>query len=179
MHPPADLFMPIISHKSTVSFLLKPQASITPTIDGKNNSFFEWLGSGSIDESKLYSTMDRVRGPIEKIHYGQNDESVFVAFEGEITSLKMSNLQLEVIIEETGEHLNFSLDMDKPYNAKKIELAMEERLELSISKSYFKDHRTVHLRFEIVQGNEIIQTMHGYGALSIDVNETYTENWFV
>ena len=179
MHPPADLFMPIISHKSTVSFLLKPQASITPTIDGKNNSFFEWLGSGSIDESKLYSTMDRVRGPIEKIHYGQNDESVFVAFEGEITSLKMSNLQLEVIIEETGEHLNFSLDMDKPYNDKKIELAMEERLELSISKSYFKDHSTVHLRFEIVQGNEIIQTMPGYGALSIDVNETYTENWFV
>ena len=179
MHPPADLFMPIISHKSTVSFLLKPQASITPTIDGKNNSFFEWLGSGSIDESKLYSTMDRVRGPIEKIHYGQNDESVFVAFEGEITSLKMSNLQLEVIIEETGEHLNFSLDMDQSYNDKKIELAIEERLELGISKSYFKDHSVVHLRFEIVQGNEIIQTMPGYGALSIDVNETYTENWFV
>ncbi len=179
MHPPADLFMPIISHKSTASFLLKPQASITPTIDGKHSSFFEWLGAGSIDESKLYSTMDRVRGPIEKIHYGHNDETVFLAFEGEMSSLEMSNLKLDVVVEETGEHLNFSLDMNKSYNDKELQLAIGERLELGFSKSHFKDYSAVHLRFEIVQGNEIIQTMPGYGALSIDLNETYSENWFV
>lgn len=57
--------------------------SISPLIDGKDSSFFEWLGAGSIDESKLYSTMDRVRGPIEKIYYGQNDNNIYLAFEGE------------------------------------------------------------------------------------------------
>lgn len=179
IQPPADLFKPIISHESTASFLLKPQASITPTIDGKHSSFFEWLGSGSIDESKHYSTMDRVRGPIEKIHYGHNDETVFLAFEGEMDSLEMSNLKLEVIIEETGEHLNFSIDINKSYNDMDIQLAIGERLELGFSKSHFKDYSAVHLRFEIVQGNEIIQTMPGYGALSIDMDETYIENWFV
>ena len=177
IHPPADLFEPIISHKSSVSFLLKPQASITPLIDGKNGSFFEWLGAGSVDESKLYSTMDRVRGPIEKIYYGQNDESIFLAFEGDMDSLDMSISELQVIIEETGE--NFSFSMAEVYEDKGIKLAIDERIELALSKVHFKDCSAVHLRFEIVQGNAIIQTMPGYGALAVDLSETYTKNWFV
>jgi len=177
MHPPADLFEPIISHKSSISFLLKPQASITPLINGKNGSFFEWLGAGSVDESKLYSTMDRVRGPIEKIYYGQNNTSLFLAFEGDMDSLDMSTLKLQVIIEETGE--NFSFSMSEVYEAKGIKLAIDERIELALSRVYFKEYATVHLRFEILQGNSIVQTMPGYGALAVDLSETYTKNWFV
>ena len=177
IHPPADLFEPIISHKSSVSFLLKPQMSISPIIDGKNSSFFEWLGSGSVDESKLYSTMDRVRGPIEKIYYGHNKDTVFLAFEGDIISLDTSKMQLLVIIEETGEQLSFS--MHKPYEHKGTQLIIAERVELALSRSHFKKHSMVHLRFEMVQGTEIIQTMPGYGALAIDLDETYAKNWFV
>ena len=177
MQPPSDLFEPIISHKSSVSFLLKPQASICPAIDGKNSSFFGWLGSGSVDESKLFSTMDRVRGPIEKIHYGHNDNTLFLAFEGEMASLEMSGLQLQVTIEETGEHLLFT--MDRAYDDKGAQLAIAERIELALSRSHFKEHSAVHLRFEILQGNDIIQTMPGYGALFVDLDETYAENWFV
>lgn len=179
IQPPSDLFMPIIAHKSSVSFLLKPQTSISPLIDGKNSYFFEWLGCGSVDESKLYSTMDRVRGPIEKIYYGHNDKSIFLAFEGDMVSLEMSSLHLEVIIKETNEHLDFSMNIDKPYSDEGMQLAMGERLELGLSKSHFKNYSAVHLRLEIVQGNNIIQTMPGYGALFIDLDETYANNWFV
>ncbi len=179
IHPPADLFIPIISHKSTASFLLKPQASISPVIDGRNGSFFEWLGSGSIDESKLYSTMDRVRGPIEKIYYGHDDKTIFLALEGEMAAIKMSSLNLEVIIEETGEHLTFSMNIDSTYRDEGTLMAMGERLEIGLSRTHFNDYSAVHLRFEIVQGNDIIQTMPGYGALFIDLDETYADNWFV
>jgi len=177
MHPPSDLFVPVISHKSAVSFLVKPQASISPLIDGKNSSFFEWLGSGSVDESKLYSTMDRVRGPIEKIHYGHNDKTLFLAFEGQIDSLETSSQHLQVIIEETGEHLSFS--MEKPYDDEDTKLVIAERLEVALSRAHFKNNSAVHLRFEIIQGNDIIQTMPGYGALYVDLDETYANNWFV
>lgn len=177
MHPPADLYVPIISHQSSASFLLKPQAEITPLIDGKNSSFFEWLGSGSIDESKLYSTMDRVRGPIEKIYYGHNDKTLFLALEGEVASLTTEAMELQIIIEETGELLSFS--MQERYEDKGIELAIDERVELALSREHFKSNATVHLRIEIVQGHEIIQTMPGYGALFVDLDETYTKNWFV
>lgn len=179
MQPPSDLFMPIIAHKSAVSFLLKPQNTISPLIDGENTAFFEWLGCGSVDESNLYSTMDRVRGPIEKILYGHDDKTVFLAFEGEMAKLEMSSLILQIIIEETGEHLNFSIDTTKPYSEEGIELVIGERLEIGLSRAHFKDHSAIHLRLEIVQGNDIIQTMPGYGALFIDMDESYAENWFV
>ncbi len=179
MQPPSDLFIPIISNKSTASFLLKPQTLISPLIDGKNSYFFEWLGCGSIDESKLYFAMDRVRGPIEKIYYGHNDKTIFLAFEGDMASLKMLSLHLEIIIEETGEHFDFSMNIDKPYSDEETQLAIGERLELGLSKSHFKDYSAVHLRLEIVQENNIIQTMPGYGALFIDLDETYANNWFV
>ena len=176
MQPPSDLFVPVISHQSAVSFLVKPQTPISPLIDGKNSSFFEWLGSGSVDESKLYSTMDRVRGPIEKIHYGHNGKTLFLAFEGQIDSLESSTQSLQVIIEETGEHLSFS--MEKPYQDEYTKFAIGERLEISLARKHFKNNTTVHLRFEIIRGNDIIQTMPGYGALYVDMDETYANNWF-
>ena len=179
MQPPSDLFMPIISQKSTVSFLVKPHAHISPVIDGKQSTFFEWIGSGSVDESKLYSTMDRVRGPIGMIYYGHDDQNIFLALEGDVSSLKMSHMKLEIIVEETGEHFNFNFSMDTPYDKEGIRFAVDERIELSISKAHFKEYSTVHLRFEILKGSEIIQTMPGYGALFIDLDETYVHNWFV
>ncbi|HFU77100.1 MAG TPA: glycoside hydrolase, partial [Epsilonproteobacteria bacterium] len=177
IHPPADLFEPIISHKSSASFLRKPQTRISPQLNGQNNSFFDWLGSGIIDESKLYSTMDRVRGPIEIIYYGQDDKNVYLAFEGDIELLKKLDLQLQVIIEETG--TTITLDMNKLSEEDGVTLIIGERIELAISKEHFKDYTTIHLRFEILNKHEIIQTMPGYGALAIDLQETYDSNWFV
>lgn len=179
MNPPSDLFVPILSNKSNVTFLCKPQSLISPSINGRKSSFFEWIGCGSIDESKLYSTMDRVRGPIEMIYYGHNDKTIFLALEGDMASLEMSHLELQVTSEETGEHFKFSFTMDTPYVGEDIQLAIDERVELALPKSNFKDHSRVYLRFEIVKGNEIIQIMPGYGALFIDLEETYADNWFV
>ena len=177
MQPPSDLFEPIITRKSSASFLLKPQSPISPKIDGRYSSFFEWVGSGTVDESKLYSTMDRVRGPIEKIYYGHDDDFVYLAFAGEMASLERPDLKLHVTIEERGEQLVMA--MDRPSRNERFELAVGERVELALARSCFKPHRAVHLRFEIVRGNRIIQTMPGFGSLLIDLDETYAENWFV
>jgi alpha-amylase/alpha-mannosidase (GH57 family) len=179
MDPPSDLFVPIISNKCNVPFLLKPRSSISPFIKERKSSIFEWIGCGSVDESKIYSTMDRERGPIERIYYGHNDKAIFVALEGDISFLKMSQLKLQVIVEKTGEDFQFSFSMDAPYIHEDIQVVIDKRVELSLPKSHFKDHTTVHLRFEIVKGNEIIQIMPGYGALFIDLEETYADNWFV
>ncbi|MEA3372751.1 MAG: glycoside hydrolase family 57 protein [Campylobacterota bacterium] len=177
MRAPADLYEPIITHKSSASFMLKPNAHISPIIDGKNSSFFEWLDSGSIDETQIFSTMDRVRGPMEKIYFGQNDEAVFLAFEGEFERFQQEVSTLEVIIEETAEKLFFALDCS--YEDEVSSLAVGERIELALQRSLFKEHGSVHLRFEIVQGSHIIQTLPGYGSLVIDLDETFAENWFV
>ncbi len=177
MHAPSDLYEPIMTHKSSVSFMLKPHGFITPVVDGRESSFFEWLNGGSIDETRLFSTMDRVRGPIDKIYYGQSKEAVFLAFEGEIETLYYEKSLLQVIIEETGEKLTFQLDHD--YGDDRVTFAIDERIELALQRPLFKSNSIVHLRFEIVQGTQIVQTMPGYGSLKIDLDETFAKNWFV
>ncbi len=175
MQPPSDLFEPIFTHKSSASFMVKPQAPISPVIDGNDTSFFEWLGSGCIDESRLFSTMDRVRGPVTMIRYGHNEAALFLAFEGNVAAL--SAMTLSVTVEETSRE--FRLPLAGPYKVRNATLAVGERVELALWRPLFDGHRNVHLRFEIVDGEHIVQTMPGYGALVVDLEETYAHNWFV
>jgi len=175
--PPSDLFIPILSHTNAVPFLVKPRTAISPLIDGKENSFFEWIGAGSVDETKFYSTMDKVRGPIEKILYGHDDDTVFIAFKGDMAFLSDPLMQLRVIIEETGEHVVFPMQRSKEVDG--IKCVMDTEIELSIPRTHFSADSTVHLHFEIVKENGIVQTLPGYGALTIDMDESYEENWFV
>ncbi len=177
MPPPADLFVPILSHKSGADFLRPPQQAVSPSIDGKQSSFFEWLGSGCVDETRLYSTMDRVRGPVERIRYGHDRRWVYLAFEGDVAALDPEQTRLLVFIEESGGHLD--LPFGVPRDDDTVRLAFAERLEVALSRSLFAGRSRVHLRFEIVRGETIVQTLPGFGALTVDLDETYAENWFV
>jgi hypothetical protein len=177
MTPPSDLFVPIITHRSGTDFLRPPQSPISPRIDGKETFFFEWLGSGCVDETKVFSTMDRVRGPVERILFGHDDTRAYFAFEGATASLPRETTRLIVIVEET--HTKLELPFVSPPEEGDVEMAIGERLELSLSRSLFGGNGRVHLRFEIVEGDTIVQTLPGYGALALDLDETYEENWFV
>ena len=121
--------------------------------------------------------MERVRGPIDKIYYGHNDSKVFMAFEGDVTSFDTASLELKVTVEETGEQL--TLVMERSSSDENTQLVIGERMELALSQRLFKPYRAIHLRFEIIEGSRIIQTMPGYGSLFIDLDETYADNWFV
>jgi alpha-amylase/alpha-mannosidase (GH57 family) len=175
--PPANLFIPIVSTNTAAPFWIKPKSPLTPQIDGKYSSFFEWLGCGMMDERKLYSTMDRVRGPIDLLYYGHDKEAIYVAFEGDIAHIDRNNLKLWVILEESGEKIEFDLETMRPSPNDKM--ALNERLEIAISRLYFRDLRLFHLRFELIRGRQILQTLPGNGALCIDLNEHYAANWFV
>jgi alpha-amylase/alpha-mannosidase (GH57 family) len=175
--PPANLYQPILSMNCAAPFWVKPKSPLTPIIDGKYSSFFEWLGCGSMDERKLYSTMDRVRGPIDALYYGHDKKSIYIAFEGDISAINRRGLKLLVILEESGEHFEF--DLEALRGSEHDIVAMNERLEIALSRSHFGELRVFHLRFELISGIQILQTMPGNGALSIDLNEHYAANWFV
>ena len=177
MQPPSNLFEPIITHKKADAFLTYPQLPISPQIDGRDSSFFEWLGCGTVDETKVYSTMDQVRGPIEKILYGHDDEHVYLAFEGRVAALEGSGVSLLVMIEENGARLTFPAEHGR-LDGKAV-YALDERLELSLSRKLFAGLDAIHLRFEITDGDRIVQTLPGYGSLQVNMGETYAEHWFV
>lgn len=173
--PPANLFEPIIVRRNLTPFWVKPQNAISPVIDGQYRSFFEWAGCGSINEQIIYSTMEGMRGPIEMILYGYDEKSLYLAFDGDFAN--RSELALVMIIEETGKQFTFPLE--EPDSTEGIQIALDERLEIGISRIYFKSHTAVHLRFELIRGERVIQTMPGSGPLLVDLDENYAGNWFI
>jgi len=175
---PSDLFIPIIKGKSSENFWIKPQSDITPFVNGKRDSFFEWIGCGVVDEGKLFSTMDKKRGPIEKIFYGQDDEKLYFALEGKIKHL-CANDFIMMIIEPIGVRGKISVDRQKTMIGDlEVDVAYGDRLEIQIDKSTINQDE-IAIRFELEKDGNIVQTLPGFGELKIDLNSDYSKNWFI
>ncbi|WP_373070994.1 glycoside hydrolase [Sulfurimonas sp.] len=181
--PPSDLFESIIKDRSSKNFWLKPQSHISPMVNGVHDSFFEWIGCGVIDESKLFSTMDRVRGPIRKILYGQDDEYMYFAFDYN-TDQACKCDTINVIIDpiEFNEKISFESVKDLNHKEKfgdiSVEIIAKNWLEIRIEKKHIGIEQ-VQMRFELLQDNVVIQTLPGFGELEINLQTDYSENWFV
>lgn len=176
--PPADLFVPIIKNKSAESFWLKPQSDISPSINGHHDSFFEWIGCGVVDETKLFSTMDKQRGPIKKIYYGQDNEKLYFAFEGKIKKMCLSD-SLTVIIDPIDVRGTIPFGANETFiDNLKVSVACGDWFEIYIDRSkIFNDE--ISIRFELEKDGKVIQTLPGFGELKIDLGDDYSHNWFV
>ena len=184
MSPPNDLYIPIITNRSGEDFLLQPKFPIQPLIDGGHNSFFEWVGCGIVDETKLFSTMDRVRGPVERIRFGQNEKVVYFAFEGDTEALGACE-KLYISVDPLDVRFEISVKTlcktkSSTMESKKIKLlvACDSWLELALDFNEL-DAQNIQLRFEIERDGIIIQTLPGFGELEMALDTTYAENWFV
>ncbi len=162
---PSELLESIITRYGEKSSRKKPNNMISPCLDEKKNTFFDWLGCGMVDETKSFSTMDRKRGPVNMIYYGFDDRLVYVAFEGDFSTL--TDVHIEVIIEETGKRI--AIDPS----------ALAKRLEFGVSRINFNSNTSVHLRFELIQEKKIIQTIPANGPLLINLDENFRTNWFI
>jgi alpha-amylase/alpha-mannosidase (GH57 family) len=176
--PPGDLFSPIIKHQSNGKIWLQPQSQITPTINGKKDSVFEWMGCGIVDESKAFSTMDSTRGPIKKIYYGQDDEKLYFAFEGEMSTLCRNGF-ITIIIDPL--HLSQRVAFKQTRTSIgeiSVTLACDKRLEFSVEKAKININ-DIAFRFEIEEEDKALQTLPSFGELRLALDDNYLQNWFV
>ena len=174
--PPSDLLKPIISHKSSKNFLLPPSSSISPNTNGTHDSFFEWVGCGVLDESKVFSTMDKVRGPVKRMLYGQDDDKLYFAFSSDIEELNKCDI-IRIIIEPIGYSNSVALANAK-IEDDWISIVNKEWLELSINKNKIESSK-IQLRFELYSGDDVVQILPGFGELVLELDTDYSENWFV
>ncbi|MDX1808875.1 MAG: glycoside hydrolase family 57 protein [Sulfurospirillaceae bacterium] len=181
--PPSDLFEPITKHKSSKHFLLPPQSNITPSLDGNHNSFFEWIGCGIIDETKLFSTMDKARGPIKKILYGQDENYLYFAFlanDEELNTYDKINIIIDPL--DINEHISLQSCKNsgkcKHLGVLDIDFTIGKWLDMRIDKKPINE-KSIKCRFELCIGNKIIQTLPGFGELDMDIANDYSENWFI
>ncbi len=175
---PNDLYLPIGKNQSSTQFWIKPQSKITPNIDGKRDSFFEWMGCGVIDESRVFSTMQSNTGPIKKIYYGQDDFKLYFAFEGAVENLCKKG-RMNIIIDPMGLSIKISFHQKEiVLQGIKIKSACKEWLEVSLDKEQIKQKK-IWLRFEIEENSTSLQTLPSFGELEVDLQDDYAKNWFI
>ena len=177
--PPANLYKPIAGDRKDLHSLINaPQFSIQPIIDGRVTSFFEWLGSGLIDETRAFSTMDKVRGPVEKLHWGENRDALFFRLDGDMSVLRTAKLHIYA----KGDALDTSIEIDLADTPVQGDIcaAADRIVEVSINKRlHFHGADTIRVRMEVVRGDEVLQVLPGVAELVVDLRENYASNWFV
>ncbi|MDQ1326239.1 MAG: hypothetical protein QG564_1364 [Campylobacterota bacterium] len=182
--PPLDFFEPIIQKRSSGDFWLQPQSNISPNINGKHDSFFDWIGCGVVYESNFYATMDQKRGPVEKILYGQDFENIYFAFEADRSELKSSHFLLRLIIDPIGfnEEIAFVFNGEKHYknssNHITYEVAYKDWVEIKIDKNSIEKQK-LYFRFEFLKNGAVVQVLPGFGMLEIDMDSDFSDRWFI
>ena len=170
---PANLKIPISKSKNIKSFINEPKSYISPIIDGKETSFFEWLDSGLIDESRVYTTMQKQSGPIKKLYWGEDEKNIYLRLDGDIKRV-IEEMKIDIFIEnEKRFFLNGS-----SYKDRCIQMAADEIIEISINKECIKK-REIYLRVEIEKEDRIVQILPGIGELKINLDENFKKSWFV
>ena len=75
--PPAELDRPII-HKTAAALYTSPEHLLSPEIDGRVGSYFEWLGAGSYAAGSEQGAMYRSERVLEKMWYGFDDANFYL-----------------------------------------------------------------------------------------------------
>ena len=159
---PEILFEPIVktSYKSSFSY---PKNYITPIIDGKISSFFEWLGSGEFVPE--FNSMQE-NSKIKKILFGEDKTNIYFAI---FSKKKIKNLKIFIKADKFYEIKCKKLKCKSDFD---IKIAYEDILEISIKKEFKTDKISVY--FEI--DSEITPNLK---PIDIDLKETFSKFWYV
>ncbi len=91
---PPELSQPIlkISRDETQ---VQPHGPISPTINGKVDSYFEWLGAGSYKVDQRSGSMHGKRTLVKEVHYGGDDGTVFIRIDFGEDSTAIEGLEVQ------------------------------------------------------------------------------------
>jgi alpha-amylase/alpha-mannosidase (GH57 family) len=82
---PDELFVSNITTGITFPPEIWPTAFVSPTLDGQETSYFEWLGAGRLEVREVFGTMHQVeRGPslLRAILFGFDQDRLYVRLDG-------------------------------------------------------------------------------------------------
>ncbi len=174
--PPADLFRPILPDENLHALVIEPKFPIHPVIDGKVSSFFEWLGSGMIDERAAFSTMEGARGPVTRLLWGEDERYLYLRLDGEMERLKKGGV-VRIYTDRADDPIE--LRMERLPRRGEIRAALGTILEIAVAKRRFDGAKRVFVRLEVEVEGVSVQTLPGVFELRIDLDEDYSEQWFV
>jgi len=173
--PPAKLSKSI---KQTFKqpVIKNPKNYITPTIDGKITSYFEWLFSGEIDLTFDLSSMN-TEILFNKLYYGYDKENFYLRFDGSVNQIKNDILRLNFI---TDKEISFSVPVsnEKYTDENGVEAVSKKIIEIKIPLNLLNEKK-FEFYIEILKDSRLLQKLPVYSIIMLDISENFDYDWMV
>ena len=171
---PQDLFVPISTGKEEEKpFLVEPVCEITPQIDGRESSFFEWLGSGEMLLERELSSMNMQEFPIKKVRFGWDEKQCYFAMEGEISKL-MDRAEIVVQHASGSEHFPIASTLTQIGEGSCAQGGT--LFEICMPKLPIYNEA---IRFQLVVEGELQQQIPLYSKLTLKSMDHLERYWFI
>ncbi|MDR2638955.1 MAG: glycoside hydrolase [Helicobacteraceae bacterium] len=160
-----------------------PQSAlITPTIDGRKSSYYEWIGAGTLDLSRVFSAMDSSAALFKTLQYGTDGRFYYFSLKGNLEPIKTGGYELA--IEAQGAH-NYSRRLRlsgeilrKPYQSEGIKAAFGSNLEIALYAPLTKQDDRLEIAFLLYKQDTLIQRVPLYNTLTLGAPDLDAE-WYI
>jgi hypothetical protein len=100
---PSHLFTPVLRHDREVAPALTIRGFIKPRIDGLLTSYYEWYQGAELDVKKSGGSMHKAQSLVSSIHYGFNEEYLFLRLDPVVPFAEMEQtISLSIITSRPG-----------------------------------------------------------------------------
>ncbi len=173
--PPQELFTPIVSTptRKAAPFLREPVAMISPVIDGRETTLFDWMSAGEFDLTRELSAMNMEDFPIEKVRFGWDETYCYFGLEGEIRLLA-SDATLELVCERFTERFTFTSTPQS--RADGTLFCSGELFELRLPKKRVWNEA---LQFRLIREGKIAQQLPLYSKITLSSFDHLERYWYI
>ncbi len=177
---PSALETPVYGIKSKKKLIKKmPDRYITPVIDGKITSYYEWFGSGEIETGNLASAI-YVSDPVfVSIHFCFDRGNIFflIKLKESVKKYIESDFVFSVSLVKKGEAVTLSNNDKENMD----DFSLGEVIEWRIPFSLFNGHEgdEINVKFHAKRGKEIVSVFPSSTSLNIPIptERDYAKNW--
>ena len=176
LRPPSTLLLPVQKEREIKLTAVKPKFNLNVKIDGKKSSFYEWLGSGVVDESRIFGTMQGSSQVAEKLYYGENDKFIFLRIDGNIKKILNEYKWLKIHFKEINKI--FEIPIKKSFYNNLIKMSIDDIIEIQIDKKVCQNLSKINIQIELEDKEKNSEFIPIYGDVQVCDNE-YEKNWFI
>jgi len=175
---PVEVFAPIAYKENIDLYHIKPNELISPLVEGKISTFFEWYGGGHIDLKKELGTMNTSSIYIEEIFYGKDANDTLYLY---IKGSKLLQLSENKTIKIKLDNEMFSFNLKKEITTftqkgKDLKVAVDRDVELSITSI---KNNTIEFILELFEDKNKIQQFPIYNNLVLDFTNLDLKKWYI
>ena len=173
---PPEVHQPIKkSHKT--GLLKTPAGEMTPVIDGRVTSFFEWLGGGRFDLKFDAGAMTASSNVLHMLWFGYDTDNIFFRIDGAFRDIMSLGYELEAEI-TAGETKSVIFPLVYEFSGDNGETSCcESVFEASVPRVYANGSDKMYVTFRLRRDGRIIETAPVYNTVEIDLAHDGSQDW--